>query len=207
MRKAKKETQIELKRKAKIKRNTNETQIELELDLDGTGKYEIQTSIGFLNHMLELFSKNSLIDLKLKAKGDLEVDQHHLIEDIGICLGQAVKKALGDKKGINRAGYFAYPMDEALSIIAVDASGRPNLKFKAEFKRRYCGDMDTDLLEDFFKGFTDNAGITLHIVMAYGRNTHHKIEAIFKAFGKAMKMAVSKDEKTKGIIPSTKGVI
>ncbi|MFH1588554.1 MAG: imidazoleglycerol-phosphate dehydratase HisB [Candidatus Diapherotrites archaeon] len=206
-RKAKKETEIKPKRKAKINRNTTETQIQLELNLDGTGKYEIQTGIGFLNHMLEIFSNNSLIDLKLKAKGDIEVDEHHLLEDIGICIGQALNEALGDRKGINRAGFFAYPMDEALSIASIDFSGRPNLKFKAKFRRRYCGGLDLDLMEDFFKGFSDNSKSSLHILMAYGRNDHHKIEAIFKAFGKAVKMAVSKDKKIQGIIPSTKGLL
>jgi len=194
-------------RKAVIERKTKETDVSIKLNIDGKGKSSIKTNIGFLNHMLEIFAKNALFDLEIKASGDLEVDQHHLIEDLGIVLGQALKKALGDKKGINRAGYFAYPMDEALSIVALDISGRPNLKFEAEFKRRLCGDLNLDLLEDFFKGFVDNAKTTLHILMKYGRNEHHKIESIFKAFGKAIKMAVSKDKRMLKDIPSTKGVI
>src|SRR3989338_3911995 len=194
-------------RTAKIERKTKETEISLKMNIDGKGKFTIKTSIGFLDHMLEIFAKNALFDLEIKATGDLEVDQHHLIEDLGITLGQALKQALGDKKGINRAGYFAYPMDEALSLVAMDVSGRPNLKFEAEFKRKLCGDLDCDLLEDFFKGFADNAGITLHILMKYGRDGHHKIESKFKAFGKAMKIAVSKDRRMLKDIPRTKGVI
>ena len=194
-------------RTAKIKRKTKETEISLKMNIDGKGKSNVKTNIGFLDHMLEIFAKNALFDMEIKAKGDLEVDQHHLIEDLGITLGQALKKSLGDKKGINRAGYFAYPMDEALSLVALDISGRPNLKYKAEFKRRLCGDLDCDLLEDFFKGFVDNAKMTLHIMMKYGRDDHHKIESIFKAFGKAMKMACSKDPRIKNQIPSTKGVL
>lgn len=194
-------------RTAKIGRKTKETGISLKLNIDGKGKSDIKTGIGFLGHMLEIFAKNALFDLEIRADGDLQVDQHHLVEDLGIALGQALKKALGNKKGINRAGYFAYPMDEALSLVALDISGRPNLKFEAEFKRKLCGDLDSDLLEDFFKGFVDNAGIALHILVKYGRDDHHKIEGIFKAFGKAMKMAVSKDRRMLDDIPSTKGVI
>src|SRR3989338_8262742 len=174
-------------RTAKIERKTKETEISLKMNIDGKGKFTIKTSIGFLDHMLEIFAKNALFDLEIKAAGDLEVDQHHLIEDLGITLGQALKQALGDKKGINRAGYFAYPMDEALSVLALDISGRPNLKFKCDFKRRKIGDFDSDLAFDFFKALTDNAETTLHILNQYGRNDHHKIESIFKAFGKAMK--------------------
>jgi len=194
-------------RKSKIERKTKETEISINLNIDGKGKSKVKTKIGFLNHMLEIFAKNALFDLEIKADGDLEVDQHHLIEDLGIVLGQALKEALGDKKGINRAGYFVYPMDEALSIVALDISGRPNLKFEAEFKRKLCGDLDCDLLEDFFKGFADNAKITMHILMKYGRDDHHKLESIFKAFGKAMKIAVSKDKRMLNDIPSTKGSI
>lgn len=194
-------------RTSKIERKTKETQIQIKLNIGGKGKSNIKTGIGFLDHMLEIFAKNALFDLDIKADGDLQVDQHHLIEDLGITLGKALKQALGDKKGINRAGYFVYPMDEALSIVALDVSGRPNLKFEVEFKRRLCGDLDCDLLVDFFKGFVDSAKITLHIIMKYGRDDHHKIESIFKAFGKAMKMAGSKDKRMLKDIPSTKGVI
>jgi imidazoleglycerol-phosphate dehydratase len=194
-------------RTAKVERKTKETEISLKINIDGKGKSNIKTKIGFLDHMLEIFTKNALFNLEIKADGDLDVDQHHLIEDLGIVLGKALKEALGDKKGINRAGYFAYPMDEALSIVALDISGRPNLKFEAEFKRKICGDLDCDLLEDFFKGLADNAKITLHILMKYGRDDHHKIESIFKAFGKALKIAVSKDKRMLKDIPSTKGSI
>src|SRR3989338_5607877 len=174
-------------RKARVERNTNETQITLFINLDGRGNSVIKTPINFLSHMLEIFAKNALFDLEIIAEGDIEVDQHHLVEDVGIVLGLALKKALGDKKGINRAGYFVYPMDEALSVLALDISGRPNLKFKCDFKRRKIGDFDSDLAFDFFKALTDNAETTLHILNKYGRNDHHKIESIFKAFGKAMK--------------------
>jgi imidazoleglycerol-phosphate dehydratase len=194
-------------RTAKINRITSETQITASVNLDGTGKSRISTPIGFLNHMLVLFSRHSLVDIMLDAKGDVEVDQHHTVEDMGIALGKAICQALGDKKGISRSGYFVYPMDEALAVVAVDFGGRPYIKFKAKFRRRICGDFDTDLLEDFFKGFADNCQCNLHIIMPYGRNDHHKIEAIFKAFAKAMRMAVSKDPRIKGKIPSTKGVI
>ncbi len=194
-------------RKAKIERKTKETQITLDLKIEGSGKYEIENPIGFLTHVLENFSKHGLFDIKMKAKGDLEVDQHHLVEDCGIVLGQAFKKALGDKKGINRAGYFVYPMDEALAVLAIDISGRPYLQFDVKFKRRFCGDLDTDLLEDFFQGFATGLSANVVVRMPYGRNDHHKIEAIFKAFGKAMKMACSKDKKAKESIPSTKGLI
>lgn len=195
------------KRISSIKRKTNETDVQLKLNLDGKGNSKITTKIGFFNHMLEIFAKNASFDIEIKGDGDLQVDQHHLIEDIGIAFGQALKEALGDKKGINRAGYFVYPMDESLSVVAVDISGRPNLKYQAEFIRQFIGNFDSDLLEDFFKGFADNAQLTLHVLMKYGRNDHHKIESIFKAFGKAMKMAVSKDKRIIEDIPSTKGII
>lgn len=194
-------------RKAKIERKTKETDIKIELNIDGSGKYDIKNPVGFLTHSMENFAKHGLFDIKMKATGDLDVDQHHLVEDCGIVLGQAFKKALGDKKGTNRAGYFVYPMDEALAVVAVDIGGRPYLQFDAKFKRRFCGELDTDLLEDFFYGFATNLGTNLVVRMPYGRNDHHKIEAIFKAFGKAMKMACSKDKRAKENIPSTKGKI
>jgi len=194
-------------RKAKIERKTKETDITLDLKIEGSGKYDIKNPIGFLTHSLENFTKHGLFDIKMKAKGDQEVDQHHLVEDCGIVLGQAFKKALGDKKGINRAGYFVYPMDEALAVVAVDISGRGYLQFDVKLKRRFCGELDTDLLEDFFQGFTMSLGANLAVRMPFGRSDHHKIEAIFKAFGKAMKMACSKDKRAKENIPSTKGII
>ncbi len=194
-------------RKAKIERITKETRIKLSLNLDGNGKGEINMGIGFLKHMLESFAKHGLFDIEMEVKGDLEVDQHHTVEDVGISLGQAFRQALGDRKGINRSGYFVYPMDDSLALVAIDLGGRPYLKYEAKFRRRFCGDLDTDLLEDFFCGFAANAGINIHIIMPYGRNDHHKIESIFKAFAKAMKMACSKDPRLKNSIPSTKGMI
>jgi imidazoleglycerol-phosphate dehydratase len=194
-------------RKAKIERVTKETEIKLILNLDGKGRSEIRMDIGFLKHMLESFAKHGLFDIEMEVKGDLEVDQHHTVEDIGISLGQAFKKALGNKKGINRSGCFVYPMDDSLAVVAIDLGGRPYLKYEAKFRRRFCGDLDTDLIEDFFKGFADNVLANIHILMPYGRNDHHKIESIFKAFAKAMKIACSKDPRLKNSIPSTKGVI
>ena len=155
----------------------------------------------------ESFSKHGLFDLILKAEGDLVVDQHHLIEDCGIVLGKAFEEAIGDKKGINRAGYFVYPMDEALAVVAIDFSGRPFLQFDVTFKRQFCGQMDTDLLEDFFQAFATHLNANVVVRMPFGRSDHHKMEAIFKAMGKSLKMACSKDSRTPGTIPSTKGVI
>lgn len=194
-------------RVSKIDRKTKETNIFLDLNIDGTGEYKIQTPIGFFTHMLESFAKHGLFDITARANGDLHVDQHHLVEDCGIVLGQAFKKALGDKKGINRAGYFVYPMDEALAVVAVDIGGRPFLQYESKFKRRFCGELDSDLLEDFFQGFTVNLGANVVVRMPYGRSDHHKIEAIFKAFAKAMKMACSTDIRAIENIPSTKGII
>lgn len=191
-------------RTAQIKRETNETNISIELNLDGTGKYSVETGIGFLDHMLELFSKHSLIDLKIQAKGDLNVDEHHVIEDIGICLGQALKKALGEKKGIQRYG-FLLPMDESLASVALDLGGRSYLVWNANFKREKIGDMPTELFEDFFRAISDNLGANLHINLKYGRNEHHMAEAIFKAFARALRFAVSEDERVKDLLPSTKG--
>ena len=194
-------------RTAEISRKTNETDIEIELNIDGSGKYNIKTPIGFLSHMLESFAKHGLFDIAMNVKGDIEVDQHHTVEDLGIVLGQAFKNALGDKKGINRAGYFVYPMDEALAVAAIDIGGRPYLQYDAKFKDRFCGNFDTGLLEDFFYGFSANLMANVVVRMPYGRSDHHKIEAIFKAFAKAMKMACSKDKRVIEDIPSTKGMI
>jgi len=194
-------------RQSKIHRTTNETNISILLNIDGKGEYNIHTPIGFFTHTLESFAKHGLFDITMTADGDLHVDQHHLVEDCGIVLGQAFKQALGDKKGINRAGYFVYPMDEALAVVAVDISGRPFLQFDAEFKRRFCGELDTDLVEDFFQGFAMSLGANVVVRMPYGRSDHHKIEATFKAFAKAMKMACATDPRAIENIPSTKGMI
>ena len=194
-------------RTAEISRKTRETKIAIKLDIDGKGKCDIQIPIDFFCHMVKSFAKHGLFDIELFAKGDIEVDQHHIVEDCGIVLGQAFKKALGDKKGINRAGYFVFPMDESLGICALDISGRPYLKFNAKFKRRFCGDFDTDLLEDFFYGFCTGLCANLHMQARYGRSDHHKIEAMFKAFAKSMKTACSRDKRAKEELPSTKGLI
>jgi len=194
-------------RTAEVIRKTKETSISVRLNIDGSGKYAIKTPIGFFNHMLDAFSKHGLFDLELEASGDLEVDQHHLVEDCGIVLGQAFKQALGDKRGINRAGYFVFPMDEALAIVAADISGRPFLQYDAKFSRRECGTLDTDVLEDFFQGFASSLGANVAISIPAGRSDHHKMEALFKAFAKAMKMACSKEARAMGSLPSTKGMV
>lgn len=191
-------------RVALVKRNTRETQIEVEVNLDGTGIYKIDTGIGFFNHMLELFSKHSLIDVNILANGDLQVDEHHTVEDTGIALGQAIAKALGNKKGIERYG-FLLPMDESLAEVAIDLSGRSFFQWNATFRREKIGDMPTELFEEFFRSFADNLGATLHINLRYGKNEHHKIECIFKACARALRRAVSLDERTKNLLPSTKG--
>jgi len=194
-------------RRATLERKTRETSIQVGLDIDGQGRPDIKTPIGFLTHMLEAFAKHGLFDLAMEVKGDLEVDQHHIVEDCGIALGQAFRKALGEKKGINRAGYFVYPMDEALAVVAVDIGGRPYLQFEADFKSESCGELDTGLIEDFFYGLSSSLMANVAVRMPYGRSDHHKIEAIFKAFAKAMKMACSIEPRARGSIPSTKGVI
>jgi imidazoleglycerol-phosphate dehydratase len=194
-------------RSARVARTTKETDISVELEIDGQGVYEIHTPIGFLTHMLETFARHGLFDIKMQAAGDLEVDQHHLLEDCGIVLGQAFKQALGDKRGINRAGYFVYPMDEALAVVAVDVGGRPYLQYDTEFRRRFCGELDTDLLEDFFQGLAVSLGANLVVRMPYGRSDHHRCEAAFKALAKATKMACSREAREVEGVPSTKGVI
>ena len=170
-------------RKAPLRRKTKETEIRIELDIDGKGKTKISTPVPFLSHLLENFGKHGLFDLNLKATGDIEIDQHHIVEDIGICLGEAFKKALGDKKGINRAGYFVFPLDEALSVVAVDISGRAFLNFDCKFKKEKIGNLDSDLIKEFFWGFVRHLQATLHIRVLSGENEHHKAESIFKAFG------------------------
>ena len=194
-------------RKASIERNTKETQIRGSLTLEGHGKYDISTGIRFFDHMLELFTKHGGFDLKLVAKGDLDVDQHHTVEDAGIVLGQLFAKALGDRRGINRAGYFVLPMDETLAVVAVDLGGRPALVYKDLVKTRLVGDLQTELVEDFFSGFVNHAGANLHAKVLYGRSNHHKIEAIFKCFARAMRYACSKDVRLKKQLPSTKGLL
>lgn len=195
-----------MQRLATIERKTLETDIKLSINLEGSGQCQIDTGIGFFNHMLELFSKHSLIDLTIIVKGDLHVDEHHTVEDVGICLGQALKKALMEKKGIQRYG-FLLPMDETLAEVAVDLGGRPYLVWNAPFTREKIGDMPTELFEDFFKAVSDNLAANLHINIKYGRNEHHKAEAIFKAFAKALRFAVSLDPRMSDRIPSSKGVI
>jgi len=194
-------------RKASYQRITKETEINALVRLEGKGRYEIETPIGFLNHMLETFARHGLFDVQLKGQGDLHVDQHHLVEDCGIVLGKVFDKALGNRKGINRAGYFVYPMDEALAVVAIDLGGRPYLQYEVSFKRQFCGGMNTDLLEDFFYAFSTNLKANIAVRMPYGRSDHHKMESIFKALGRAMNMACSKDPRDKENMPSTKGVI
>jgi imidazoleglycerol-phosphate dehydratase len=192
-------------RKGKIERKTKETQITAELDIDGTGKYDIKTPIPFFDHMLSLMCKHGLFDIRLKAKGDVEVDDHHTVEDTGIVLGKALKGALGDMKGITRYGQASLPMDEALAHVTLDISGRQYLVYNVAFpKKSRLREFDPDLIEDFLQAFAGSAGITLHVNVPYGRNTHHIIEAVFKALGRALKQAASIDPRVKGV-PSTKG--
>ena len=192
-------------RTAKIARKTKETDIFVSVDLDGTGKGEIATGIGFLDHMLDLLSRHSLIDMEIKAKGDLHIDFHHTAEDVGIALGQAVKQALGDKKGIRRYASVALPMDEALTRVALDISGRPFLVWRVEFSRDKVGEMDTELFQEWFQAFASNAGVTLHVECPYGENNHHIAESAFKALARALRHAVEIDPRTADSVPSTKG--
>ena len=194
-------------RKASIQRDTKETKIRGSLTIEGQGAYEISTGIRFFDHMLELFTKHGGFNLKLVAEGDLDVDQHHTVEDVGIVLGQMFAKALGDRRGINRAGYFVLPMDETLAVVAVDLGGRPALVYKDLVKTRLVGDLQSELVEDFFGGFVNHAGANLHAKVLYGRSNHHKIEAIFKCFARAMRYACSKDARLKKQLPSTKGLL
>ena len=194
-------------RSASVERNTKETQIRGSLKIEGRGRYDISTGIRFFDHMLELFTKHGGFDLKLKAAGDLDVDQHHTVEDVGIVLGQLFSKALGNRKGINRAGYFVMTMDETLAVVAVDLGRRPALVYKDKVKVRLVGDLQTELVEDFFGGFVNHAGANLHAKVLYGRSNHHKIEAIFKCFARALRYACSKDARLKEQLPSTKGLL
>ena len=190
----------------KINRATNETKIDVEINLDGTGKAEIDSGVGFFNHMLNLFAAHGQFDLKVICAGDLDVDGHHSIEDIGISLGAALKEAFGDKRGITRYGTFFLPMDETLALVSLDISGRPFLVCEVGELAPMIGDFDTELVEEFLRAFAFNAGITLHVKILYGKNSHHKVEAIFKALGRALKTAVTIDQKIKGV-PSTKGTL
>ncbi|MCC7496960.1 MAG: imidazoleglycerol-phosphate dehydratase HisB [Bryobacterales bacterium] len=194
-------------RSASMERNTKETRIRGALKIEGRGRYDISTGIRFLDHMLELFTKHGGFDLTMKAEGDLDVDQHHTVEDVGIVLGQLFAKALGDRKGINRSGYFVMPMDETLAVVAIDLSGRPALAYKDLVKVRLVGDLQTELVEDFFSGFAAHAGGNVHVKVLYGRSNHHKIEAVFKCFAKALRYACSKDVRLKDQLPSTKGLL
>jgi len=194
-------------RKAAIERNTRETRIAGELRIEGRGRCGISTGVRFLDHMLELFAKHGGFDLNLRAEGDLDVDQHHTVEDAGIVLGQLFARALGDRKGINRAGYFVLPMDETLAVVALDLGGRPALVYRDLVKVRLVGDLQAELIEDFFGGFVNHAGANLHVRVLYGRSSHHKVEAVFKCFARALKYACSKDARLKDQLPSTKGLL
>lgn len=194
-------------RTATIKRNTTETKIDLKLTIDGQGRYEVHTGIRFLDHMLELFARHGGFDLSLACDGDLDVDQHHTVEDIGIALGEAFTRALGDKKGILRAGYFLMPMDETLAAAAIDLSGRASYVIDTKVKVRTVGDLQTELLPDFFEGFARGARANVHLKVLYGRSNHHKIEASFKAFARALRFACSRDLQLRTMLPSTKGLL
>jgi imidazoleglycerol-phosphate dehydratase len=192
-------------RTAQVKRNTLETQITVDLDLDGSGNISLDTGVPFLEHMLEQIARHGLLDVSIQAKGDLHIDAHHTVEDIGIALGQAFEQALGDKKGIRRYGHAYIPLDEALSRVVIDFSGRPGLEYHASFARARIGDFDVDLLHEFFQGFVNHAKVTLHIDCLRGDNAHHIAETVFKAFGRAIRMAAEPDPRMAGMMPSTKG--
>ena len=195
-------------RRARVDRRTTETEIQLAIDLDGRGKYTVDTGVRFLDHMLELFARHGGFDLTIRAKGDLDVDAHHTVEDVGIALGEAVARALGDKRGINRAGYFLMPMDETLAVAAIDLSGRPFavvdlMKVRAE----RVGDLPVELVQDFFEGFANTVRANVHLKVLYGRSSHHQIEAVFKAFARALRVACAKDRRLAKTLPSTKGLL
>lgn len=194
-------------RKASVERNTKETQIAVEIDLDGSGRYDISTGIGFLDHMLEQLSRHSLIDISLKARGDLHIDFHHTTEDTGYVVGEAVAEALGDRKGINRYGSSFIPMDETLTRVALDCSNRPYLVWKVALAQPKLGDMDTELFKEWFQAFAQSAGITLHVENIYGENTHHIVESCYKGLARALKQAVDIDPRQANSVPSTKGVL
>ena len=188
-----------------VTRNTSETQIQIALNLDGTGKAQLNSGVPFLDHMLDQIARHGMIDLTVTAKGDTHIDDHHTVEDVGITLGQAIAKAVGDKKGITRYGHSYVPLDETLSRVVIDFSGRPGLEFHVPFTRARVGDFDVDLTIEFFRGFVNHAGVTLHIDNIRGINAHHQIETVFKAFGHALRMALELDPRASGVVPSTKG--
>ncbi len=194
-------------RQASVTRNTLETQITVTINLDGSGQFKADTGVPFLEHMLDQIARHGLIDLDIQAKGDLHIDDHHTVEDIGITLGQAFAKAVGDKKGINRYGHAYVPLDEALSRVVIDFSGRPGLQMDIPFTRASIGRLDVQLFGEFFQGFTNHAGVTLHIDNLKGKNAHHQAETVFKAFGRALRMAVAFDPRMEGMMPSTKGTL
>jgi imidazoleglycerol-phosphate dehydratase len=194
-----------LQRRAEVVRHTNETQIRVALNLDGSGAATLATGIGFFDHMLDQIARHGLIDLDIDAKGDLHIDGHHTVEDVGITLGQAMAKAVGDKKGLRRYGHAYVPLDEALSRVVIDFSGRPGLHMRVDFKSGMIGALDTQLVYEFFQGFSNHAGVTLHIDNLQGENAHHQCETIFKAFARALRMALEIDPRASGVIPSTKG--
>ncbi|HXM99223.1 MAG TPA: imidazoleglycerol-phosphate dehydratase HisB [Candidatus Dormibacteraeota bacterium] len=196
-----------MSRTANIRRKTNETDIRLKLALDGQGKSQISTGIRFFDHMLDLVARHGAFDLQLRAVGDLDVDQHHTVEDVGIALGEAVNQALGNKKGILRAGYFLMPMDETLAAAAVDLGGRPHCVISAKISAKLVGGFQTELVEDFFQGFAQSARANVHLRVLYGRSSHHQVEAMFKAFARALRFAVSRDKRLRGVLPSTKGLL
>jgi imidazoleglycerol-phosphate dehydratase len=192
-------------RTAKVERNTNETKIKVEVDLDGTGRADLATGVPFLDHMLDQLARHGMLDLTVHAKGDLHIDAHHTVEDIGITLGQAVAKALGDKNGLTRYGHAYVPLDEALSRVVIDLSGRPGLEFHVPFTRAMIGAFDVDLAHEFFQGFVNHALVTLHVDNLRGENAHHQAETVYKAFARALRMAVTPDARAAGVVPSTKG--
>lgn len=194
-------------RRATIERNTSETRIKLRLVLDGKGRYDVSTGIRFLDHMLELLSRHGLFDLTIKAVGDLDVDQHHTVEDVGIALGEAISKALGTRRGINRAGYFVMPMDETLGVAAIDLSGRIHTVVDLKLRVRRVGDLQAELVHDFFAGFAQGARANVHVKILYGRSSHHQIEALFKAFARALRVACSRDKQLGRTLPSTKDLL
>jgi imidazoleglycerol-phosphate dehydratase len=194
-------------RRAIVERNTTETQIRLALGLDGTGTFANRTGIRFLDHMLDLVARHGGFDLEVRATGDLDVDQHHTVEDVGIVLGEAVAKALGDKRGINRAGYFVMPMDETLAVAAVDLSGRPHSVVDLKLRVRKVGDLQSELIHDFFDGFAAAARANVHAKVLYGRSSHHHVEAVFKAFARALRVACARDTRLAKMLPSTKGLL
>jgi imidazoleglycerol-phosphate dehydratase len=194
-------------RRGVIERQTTETSIAIRLTLDGRGRYDVRTGIRFLDHMLELFTRHGGFDLRVRAEGDLDVDQHHTVEDIGIALGEAVEAALGSRRGINRAGYFVMPMDESIGVVAIDLGGRAHALVDARVKTQKVGDLQADLLTDFFEGFARGARANVHLKVLYGRSDHHKVEALFKAFGRALRMACSRDRRLAKVMPSTKGLL